>query len=397
MGASKVLSQKRKINAKSVSKMSKRRMMMFLGLRELKGSKLRYALMLAVVTLIAWLVFFLVGMADGLTDETASIFESTPADYYVFNTKSENVFSKSLLEKNIVNDLKQIKGVEDAAYLSYTPATIFNNKQEKLETSLFAVDGQGFIAPPIVEGKTLADVSTNGVVVDSRLKADGYKLGDSFTVEGYDQPLKIEGITEGYAYLYQPVVFVHHQTWQGIRFAEDDKKGGLIDPVSVAVIKGGEAMEPTISNAISGVNVLSKKAVISEIPGYTQMDVSIKGMAWFAMVIAGLVLAVFFYVLTLQKTNQFGMLKAMGASNNYLMKSVITQMMVITLSGVVLAIALSYAIATMIPPGTMPFKLNMTLVILYSVAMIVIAFLSSLLSLLHITKIDPLQAIGRIA
>ena len=200
------------------------RMMMFLGLRELKGSKLRYALMLAVVTLIAWLVFFLVGMADGLTEETASVFENTPADYYVFSTKSENVFSKSLLEKNIIDDLKRIKGVEAASYLSYTPATIFNSKQEKLETSLFSIDEKGFITPAIIEGKALADVSIHGVVVDSRLKADGYKLGDSFIVEGYDQPLKIEGITEGYAYLYQPVVFVHNQTWQGIRFAENDKK-----------------------------------------------------------------------------------------------------------------------------------------------------------------------------
>gem|GEM_PF-107112 len=373
------------------------RMMMFLGLRELKGSKLRYALMLAVVTLIAWLVFFLVGMADGLTEETASVFENTPADYYVFSTKSENVFSKSLLEKNIIDDLKRIKGVEAASYLSYTPATIFNSKQEKLETSLFSIDEKGFITPAIIEGKALADVSIHGVVVDSRLKADGYKLGDSFIVEGYDQPLKIEGITEGYAYLYQPVVFVHNQTWQGIRFAENDKKAGLIDPMSVAVIKGGEGLEPTITSSLGGVNVLSKKAVISKIPGYTQMDVSIKGMAWFAMVIAGLVLAVFFYVLTLQKTNQFGMLKAMGASNIYLMKSVITQVMVITISGVVLAVVLSYAIAAMIPPGTMPFKLNVTLVIGYSVAMIVIAFLSSLLSLLHITKIDPLQAMGRMA
>ncbi|HUS89426.1 MAG TPA: ABC transporter permease [Desulfosporosinus sp.] len=370
---------------------------MFLGLREFKGSKLRYSLMLAVVTLIAWLVFFLVGMADGLADETASVFENTPADYYVFNTESENTFSKSLLEKNIIQDLKQIKGVEDASYLCYTPAALLNNEQEKLETALFAIDEKGFIVPPIIEGKTLADVSINGVVVDSRLKADGYKLGDSFIVDGYDQPLTIEGITEGYAYLYLPVVFVHNQTWQEIRFADDNGKGGFIDPISVAVIKGGEEIEPTITNAIGGVNVLSKKAVVYDIPGYTQMDLSIKGMAWFVMVIAGLVLAVFFYVLTLQKTNQFGMLKAMGASNQYLMKSVLTQVMVITLSGLVLAIGLSYAMAAMIPPGTMPFKLNTSLVIGYSVAMIVIAFLSSLLSLLHITKIDPLQAMGRIA
>ncbi len=367
------------------------------ALKELNGSKLRYVLMVAVVTLMVWLVIFLVAMAEGLADETTSLFKNMPADYYVFSEKSDNILSKTLLEKKTINDLKKIEGVKDVTYLSYQPATLTDAENVKEDAALFAIEGDGFIAPQIIEGRSLDKQNTYGVVADNRLKVNGYRLGSYFQVEGYNQPLTIVGFTKGNAYLYLPVVFIHNQTWQEIRFGEDKAKMGLTDPISIAVVKGSEAVTNNIVNSVEGIAVLSKNKVISEIPGFKQMDLSIKGMVWFIILIAGLVLAVFFYMITLQKTNQFGMLKAMGASNFYLMKTVVTQVMLITLCGLLLGIGLSYSIAALMPVGSMPLLMNTTLTIGYSIAIILIAFFSSILSLRHITKIDPLQAIGRVA
>lgn len=42
---------------------------MFLAINEMKHSKLRYALVIGVVFLIAYLVFFLTGLAYGLAQE----------------------------------------------------------------------------------------------------------------------------------------------------------------------------------------------------------------------------------------------------------------------------------------------------------------------------------------
>lgn len=46
-------------------------------------------------------------------------------------------------------------------------------------------------------------------------------------------------------------------------------------------------------------------------------------------------------------------------------------------------------------PKGMPFKLETTLVVTYSVILLVIDMLSSLVSVRKITKIDPLKALGR--
>ncbi|MDD4200815.1 MAG: ABC transporter permease, partial [Eubacteriales bacterium] len=199
---------------------------MLLALKELNGSKLRYLLMVVVVTLMVWLVIFLVAMAEGLADETTSLFKNMPADYYVFSEKSDNILSKTLLEKKTINDLKKIEGVKDVTYLNYQPATLTDAGNVKEDAALFAIEEDGFIAPQIIEGRSLDKQNPYGVVVDNRLKVNGYRLGSYLQVEGYNQPLTIVGFTKGNAYLYLPVVFIHNQTWQEIRFGEDKVKMG---------------------------------------------------------------------------------------------------------------------------------------------------------------------------
>ena len=56
-------------------------------------------------------------------------------------------------------------------------------------------------------------------------------------------------------------------------------------------------------------------------PGYTAENGTIMMMLVFLIVISAFVIAVFFYVLTIQKTQQFGVMKAIGASNGFIAKS----------------------------------------------------------------------------
>ena len=62
---------------------------------------------------------------------------------------------------------------------------------------------------------------------------------------------------------------------------------------------------------------------------------------------------------------------------------------------IVVGILLTYGTAAIMPKG-MPFKLETSLVFNYSIILLVIAMLSSLVSVRKITKIDPLKALGRV-
>ena len=96
----------------------------------------------------------------------------------------------------------------------------------------------------------------------------------------------------------------------------------------------------------------------------------------------------------MQKTNQFGIMKAIGASNRFLSKAIVSQVLVLSLASIVVGVLLTYGTAAIMPKG-MPFKLETRLVVIYSALLLVIALLSSLVSVRKITRIDPLKALGR--
>ncbi|WP_186725776.1 hypothetical protein [Rummeliibacillus sp. SL167] len=55
-------------------------------------------------------------------------------------------------------------------------------------------------------------------------------------------------------------------------------------------------------------------------PGYKEMQGSFTMMKVFLFIIAAFVSSVFFYILTIQKSHQFGVLKAIGAKSWYIAK-----------------------------------------------------------------------------
>ncbi len=150
-----------------------------------------------------------------------------------------------------------------------------------------------------------------------------------------------------------------------------------------------------IDQAIEGIETATKKEAINGIPGYTAENGTIMMMLGFLLAISAFVITVFFYVITLQKSNQFGIMKAIGASDGFLGRAVVSQIFCLLSLVLDWELLLTYGTAAILPEG-MPFELNPTLVISYAIVLLVVSVLSSLLSVRKITKIDPLQAIGRV-
>jgi len=118
-------------------------------------------------------------------------------------------------------------------------------------------------------------------------------------------------------------------------------------------------------------------------------------MLGFLFVISAFIVGVFFYVLTMQKSNQFGIMKAIGAKNGFLGKAVISQVFVLSLASILVGILLTYGTAAVLPKG-MPFRLETSWVIAYSLILLAISLASALISVRTVVKIDPLKALGRV-
>jgi len=191
-----------------------------------------------------------------------------------------------------------------------------------------------------------------------------------------------------------PVIYAPLALWQRMQPAVSGASGTDGPPISAVAIQGGTAAAARIPLAVPGVEVGSRAAVIQGIPGYAQETSSLTMIQGFLVVIAALIVAAFFYVLTLQKTAQFGVLKVLGAGTAFLGRDLIGQVLMLTASAVAVGAMLAVGVAQILPSG-IPFLLERQLVAMYGGILLAVALLGALISLRRIAAIDALTAIGR--
>lgn len=354
---------------------------MYLAIRELQHNKLRSALVGGIVALIAFMVFMLMGLTRGLSRDSASLILETPAASFVTTKDAAGVFTRSFLTPEQVKDIQAQSGGATAFAQSFVS---FGNGDKQLGGVLLGVDPAGFLAPKSTEGASLSDpdFSLDGAVVDESLKEDGVKLGDTLTLKPSGETLKVVGFTRSARLNHQAGIFVSLDEWQKL----NPRGRGTVNAVAL------KTETPDLSGSYS---VLSRAQTLQVLPGYKEEQGSLTMIQVFLVAVAAFVMAAFFYVMTLQKTPQFGLLKAIGASTRTLAGSLVAQMLLLTLLAVAVAAAITLGMVQLLPSG-MPFHLTAQNIAAASGLLVLVAALSSLLSLRSIARVDPLIAIGTV-
>ena len=133
---------------------------------------------------------------------------------------------------------------------------------------------------------------------------------------------------------------------------------------------------------------------LNTIPSYSAEQMSLNMIIIFLYVISGMLFAIFFYMINVQKISTFGILKAIGVKTFTLFKMMWAQMLIITVISLLLAVGISQ-LFNMFAPDGMPFHLTADMVLLSSGAFIVIGFIGATLSGIQIKQAEPMQAINR--
>lgn len=352
---------------------------MFLTLKELRHDKLKFSALSLIIFLIVFLVLFITGLANGLANDSGSAIKDTSAETFVLQKGSESRLNRSQLQTKDWQKL-QDRYQKKAAKLSVNQMTIQrqNNADKKTDITYMTIDANSFLKPQLVSGKKLTNSLASTVVVSSKLKADGYKIGDKFKDSNSGKTFKIGGFTNDKAYSHTPVIYLNQKQLQQI----------LPQQIGFNAI----ALQKTVSH-ISGYQVINKSTLIDSIPGYSAEQSSLYLMIGFLYIISLFVLAIFFYIINLQKLADFGTLKALGTKTSYLVKHILSEMGIISLIAILIAFGVTYLIELKMP-ASMPFSLSSTTLLATGAIFLLITLISASLSLLKVIKVDPIKAIG---
>ncbi|MDO4679909.1 MAG: ABC transporter permease [Aerococcus sp.] len=352
---------------------------MFLAINEIRHSKLRYVLVTGVMFLIAYLVFFLTGLAYGLAEDGRLAVDQWQADQIVMTEDADNSLDMSIFTKG---DANKIKADDKALLATGFEAISKENSSDKIKVNFFGIDPNQFLMPKVTEGRSFT--SENEVVADESLVKQ-YGIGLNDTIKVGDHTLKIVGLTKDERFRVSPVLFTSLKTYEDLRY--NQATDGDHARINAVVVRGD------IDSVPEDFKASNIKDFINDLPGYSAQVMTFGLMIGFLIVIAAIVIGIFVYVLTMQKSEIFGVMKAQGISSGFIARSVIAQTFLLSATGVILGLLLTLGTSAILPVAV-PFTVNGLFFGGISVAMIVIAVIGALFSVRTIVKIDPLKAIG---
>lgn len=363
---------------------------MKLALLELRRRPGRFTVVGAALVLLVLLMLFLGAILDGLFLGSTGAIRVHEADRFVFSADARESVLRSDLDEAQLADLNAVDGVAEARAFGISLLGLDIPGEEE------AADGA--IAGYSAAGGGLPDPPADGAgLADNRLSEFGVSLGDTVLAGPAEIPVEIVGWVDDSNYLLQNGLWVNGPTWRTIQNAnrpdavvgDDDWQVGIIDFADGA---DPDATTQAIEDVAGGVALNERDATFA-IPGVPEQNATITGVIWATAFVVALVVALFFALLTLERTGLYAVLKANGANNGMLVVGLIVQAVVVALVAFAIGALLSFLLSLVVPPEV-PVISTIGRAIFTLVAVLVAAVLGGLASLRRVIRIEPASAIG---
>jgi putative ABC transport system permease protein len=366
-----------------------------LALREMRRRPGRFAAAGVTLILVAVLLMFLGGLLDGLIRSATGAYEAQDADVVVYAATAED----SLLRSRIPGELRaQVEAVDGVAAVGgLGVAQLGGRLPDAGVRDLVDVAVLGYELPPIGVPEP---PGPGEVYADDVLEADGVEEGMVLEVGPARTPVRVVGFVSDTVYSGQGSLWAAPETWREVQAAnrpDAQLAPDAFQALVVQVTEGADAADvaAAIDQATDGATAsLTKADAIESLPGVADQRATFNQVLGVTLLVAVLVIALFFALLTVERTGLYGVLKAIGASSLTLFGGTVVQALVLTGVASIVAAGLALLAAAAIPPGTVPYVATTSRLLSSTVLLLLAAVAGSAFSLRRVLRVDPASAIG---
>ncbi|MFC1229019.1 ABC transporter permease [Streptomyces sp. Sce081] len=372
---------------------------MFLALRDLRFARGRFALMGAVVALIAVLGVLLSGLASGLADAGVSGLRALPVTHLAFDEKATSEqFSRSTVEEEDWRAWSEAPGVERAEPFGNTLAnaqvTQGAEKGEQVNLAVFGMAPDSPLAPEPTEGENLRHGSA-GIVITREIADLGVEVGDVLTADKSEVRLKVVGLVDDtVSYGHIGVAYTDLDTWRHLHYGLPGElpEAALRQATAVALTLEDGAGTSAVEEA-TATRADTKETTFGASPGYTAESSTMALIKGFLYAISALVIGAFFTVWTVQRKPEIALLKALGAPTGYILRDALVQVVAVLVGATALGTAIGLALGSAMI-GKAPFSLSAPVIATSSGLLIAFGVVGAVVAVRRITAVDPLTALG---
>ena len=378
---------------------------MFIAIRDLRFAWGRFLLMAVVVGLVAFLTTLLSGLASGLIKNNISGLVQLDVTHLAFEYNNKPSYRNSMIDRSMWEGWRAGEGVVQAEPLGHT---LFNARMLDAtpldDVVLWGMEPGSFLEPEVVRGVQLG-AQDNGVII-SRLMVDrGLEIGDVFILDRVLTELEVIGVADEYNIGHVPIVYLPLRKWQEATYGPpggpppgEELPGILFDYASLVALQLAPGLDAAVlesSDIDNGTLTVDKQGAYNASTGYREEVMTVQMIQAFLIIISALVIGAFFTVWTIQRTQEIGLVKALGASNMYLLRDALAQVLILLLTGTLVGCAGALWLGQIFIASGNPFELQLTTTLASAVLLVLAGLVGSALSIRLITQVDPLIALGR--
>lgn len=368
---------------------------MRLALRELRRRPGRFAVAGVILTLIALLLMFLGGLLDGLLGSATGAYRAQRADLIVYSATAQDSLVRSRVPADVRAAVEQVDGVGAAGGLGSIQLGA-RPSDDPAARDLVPIVLFGYELAP--SGLPADPPPAGTVVADDSLRSEGVAEGDTLLIGPQRSAVEVSGFVHDTRYSGQATLWASLDTWREVAAANRPDQA-TTDAVQALVVRAdGTApamVAARVDDATAGATrTLTLADATDALPGVSEQRTTFNQIIGVTLVVALVVVALFFALVTVERTALYGLLKAVGGSNGTLVAGVVAQAVVVTLVPAAVGVATTLALDAAIPPGALPFaatpsRLATSVALLLGAAVAGCAF-----SLRRVLRIDPASAIG---
>ena len=328
-----------------------------LFLKDMRYRQARVILTTLGITVLISLILLLGGIMNGMRIQARQYVESTGADLWISAEGSGGAFiGFSLVVEEYMAFLNAGQGLvpDSASPLVFaqarptvdgksTKAIVVGYKLGQLGGPKQAIEGRMFTASNFEDYRP-EDPVPYEVVVDEKM---GLEIGQQITLG--NEKVRVVGKAKSLMFVLDtPLLFMDVRIAQKLLLGNTPHVNMMIAKVN----KNLPLTEVTGNyDALETIEARTLKQTLGNIIEY-YVDEPMKAvqflrvMLWLA---AGILVGMITYVTMLEKTQEIGVLKAIGGSNGYVMGLLLKQVVLISTVGVLLGLSLSYVFAAAAP------------------------------------------------
>ena len=362
-----------------------------LGIKEIRRSKVKFALLTSVIALISFLMIFLTALSLGLITSVTGALNGLQTDLLVYSQESRGNLQVSRISPEQQRSIAAVPGVAATAPVGTT--TVSTDTQLSSAGNALQIIS---LPEPGGTGEPRGLVAGELPNAANEVAIDATKIPIGSTIQVVNGPsLTVVGLMKGAQFSAQPTGYTTFDTYAQTFVQTTGAKSAPTNAIAVQAASGSDPdqLASQIDTSVPDTQTFTPSAAADAIPGAQSIAQTFSLLILLALICGVVVIGFFFLILTAQKIRMLTVLRALGSSTIRLAGVLALQITVVVIVGTAIgAILAAGALAG--ASAAIPVTITAPMVLGCVFGLLVGGYVAGLTSIRRIAKIEPASAVN---